>query len=174
MGYITDISGQVKLGESTLFIDDYSGTLNTRGLMTEVNKFLDEFLLNDKKYAILIVDIKDFKYAVKNYGKIFAKDILNVIGKKLVDIVGAKGVVGRIETDHFMILTRYKVESELEELKEKLLLEINKINKISNKSFTIDAYIEYTTCLEDDTTEKLIGRTMNRIAQIKSKNRNGE
>lgn len=174
MGYITDIYGQVNLEESTLFIDDYSGTLNTKGLMSEVNKFSDEFLLNNKKYAVLIVDIKDFKYAVKNYGKFFARDILNVIGKKLVDIVGVKGVVGRIETDHFMILTRYKVESELKELKEKLLLEINKINKISNKSFTIDAYIEYTTCLEDDTTEKLIGRTMNRIAQIKSKNRNGE
>ena len=76
--------------------------------------------------------------------------------------------------DHFVVITRMYDAKEMDDLKDRILTKIRKINKISDKIFTIDALIEYTTCLEESNTERMLGTTFQKIAQAKNKFRNGE
>ncbi|SDM87427.1 EAL domain-containing protein [Lachnospira pectinoschiza] len=156
-----------------LFIDSYSGLYNTRGLMTEVNNFMDEFCFNNRKFAVILIDIKDFRYIIKNYGNDFSKELIVEVANILKKNSSITSIIGRFEMDHFLMATYYDDEKEILELKEKILSDIHKIKKISNKSFTSDAIIEYTTCLEEDTAERMVSKAYQKIAQIKS-NRNGE
>jgi hypothetical protein len=67
-----------------------------------------------------------------------------------------------------------KIGQNIDDLKDRILTKIRKINKISDKMFTIDALIEYTTCLEESNVEQMLGTTFQKIAQAKNKFRNGE
>ena len=174
MVYMIEASHNLSEKEKGIFFDEYTGLFNARGLMGEMNKYSDEFLFNNLKFAVMVLDVKDFKYTNKNYGNEFIREIIRTVGDILKKVISVSGVVGRMETDHFVILTRYEREGELLLLKEKILEEINKINKIADKSFTIDAYIEYTTCLEAESAEGIVGNCFKKIEQKKYENRNGE
>ena len=174
VGIITDFPGNILKNEKLLLTDEYTGLYNAKGLLAEANQYCDEYIFNDVKYGISVVDIIDFEHCLNVYGREFSKLVLREVGNIIRECVGITGVVGRLSMDHFVVITRMYDEKEMDDLKDRILTKIRKINKISDKMFTIDALIEYTTCLEESNVEQMLGTTFQKIAQAKNKFRNGE
>ncbi|MCR4585000.1 MAG: GGDEF domain-containing phosphodiesterase [Lachnospiraceae bacterium] len=83
-------------------IDTLTGISNWEGFKDAAMEYLSN--ATDKKSILIRANIKDFKLVNQLYGRSRGNDILYSMAGMCRELAGAKGVYGRIMSDHFMIL----------------------------------------------------------------------
>ncbi|MBN1113940.1 MAG: GGDEF domain-containing protein [Oligoflexia bacterium] len=106
---ISDIENSIsdKSGLSSgnlIFIDDLTGLYNTRYLYFKLEKELKKALEKDTCFAILFIDIDNFKSVNDTYGHIVASTVLNLIGRFIRENTRETDLVFRYGGDEFVVM----------------------------------------------------------------------
>lgn len=114
MGVVTDINNKKKsslqLSQKASF-DFLSQLYNRSTFLKELQKILDLKRANEK-YAILFLDVDDFKFINDRYGHNVGDEVIKYVSDTIKDCVGDEGIAGRFGGDEFVMCVtgREKVE----------------------------------------------------------------
>ncbi|MDN6194289.1 MAG: sensor domain-containing diguanylate cyclase [Alkalibacterium sp.] len=84
--------------------DELTGIRNRRAVIRELKTHLLDSAVKDKKLAVSMIDIDDFKQLNDTKGHVFGDYVLKEIAKTLERTLGKKGIVGRYGGEEFLIL----------------------------------------------------------------------
>jgi diguanylate cyclase (GGDEF)-like protein len=114
--------------------DTLTGLPNRQSLRSKLNLILANADRNQKKFAVLFLDLDHFKNVNDTLGHVVGDALLKTVAKKLTSIVRANDVVSRIGGDEFIII--------LNEVKENTALEnvIIKILEAFRKEWIIQGH----------------------------------
>ena len=94
---------KVSLLENYAYIDPLTHLLNRRGL-EKVSKELEiELSLEDRDYAILLLDIDHFKYVNDQYGHLRGDEVLKKVASLLTRIARPQDILGRWGGEEFVV-----------------------------------------------------------------------
>lgn len=94
-----------KLDEVTEKVDELTG-LNSRMM---AKKLIEEFKSNSSvsiPYALMILDVKDFKKVNDTYGHIFGDNVLVQVADIIIENINNNDIVGRLGGDEFLIFLK--------------------------------------------------------------------
>lgn len=118
--------------------DELTGVKNRNAFKLEV----ESFLLNSSvasPYALLILDIKDFKQVNDNFGHMFGDNVLIQVADSIIENINRNDVVGRLGGDEFIIFLKNVSENAVYAISEKIRRSIRGIY-VGEESY-IDACI---------------------------------
>ena len=124
-----------EMNEKNLWLDSLTGSWNLTKFTREVNTFL--LKRQRKQYAIVYVDIRNFKFFNDVYGYSEGDRILIAFAEKLREFLYKDEMFGRITSDNFVALVRYHSLEELLRRFKVFTDEMNKIKKNSAESYRI-------------------------------------
>lgn len=84
--------------------DDLTEIRNRRAIIRELKTHLVDSAVKDKKLAVSMVDIDDFKRLNDTKGHVFGDYVLKETAKTLERVVEKKGIVGRYGGEEFLII----------------------------------------------------------------------
>ncbi len=107
IGYFQDVTDR-KESMSHLIkkanTDELTGLLNRRGFLEAVEEYKAEYEKHGVDFAIIVLDVNNFKELNKAYGHSFGDAYLQMVAGDLLRIAGSAGVVARMGGDCFHIL----------------------------------------------------------------------
>ena len=115
MGVVTDINNRKKsslqLSQKASY-DFLSQLYNRSTFLKELQKLLDMKRINEK-YAVLFIDVDDFKFINDRYGHNVGDEVIKYVSDTVKECVGKGGIAGRFGGDEFVlcITDKDKVEN---------------------------------------------------------------
>lgn len=136
-GYVTNMIGRVKnIQESkereinlTLRADQdpLTGILNKGATKALIINSLDSYIATDRKAALIMIDIDNFKSVNDNFGHSIGDEVIVHVAKSIMAQFKGKDVVGRVGGDEFMIFMQdIKFPGDAEGLSNSILTNIRK------------------------------------------------
>ncbi|MBD5115412.1 MAG: diguanylate cyclase [Ruminococcaceae bacterium] len=105
MGMVTDINNKKKsslqLSQKASY-DFLSQLYNRSTFLKELQKILDLKRANEK-YAILFIDVDDFKFINDRYGHNVGDEVIKYVSDTIKECVGKDGIAGRFGGDEFVL-----------------------------------------------------------------------
>lgn len=152
---ISDISfnvlGRIKLLEISKineYYDYLTGTLNTNGIMTILNRLISKNTIDN--YFCAYINIKKFKQFNDKYSYIGGDKILKVFSKTIYNYLGEKQYFGRLGGDNFVILA-------LKDNKQDFLSHMQSISmEYENDILTVELYMGIYNILKNDDISTII------------------
>lgn len=118
MGLITEIGTRMKDKQILITSDEGSkdsatGVLNKKTIQNEITDAINKAKATYTKNPLfmIIMDIDDFKRVNDTYGHYFGDEVILTFAQTLKQVVGERGLVGRVGGDEFLVLLK-DVESE--------------------------------------------------------------
>lgn len=108
-------------------IDKLTGTYTRKYFENEFNRIFDEARRNNESFAVLMLDIDRFKNVNDTYGHRKGDEVLNIIGKCLINNVRNTDIVARYGGEEFIIILRNVEQKEAMAIGEKIRANIEKI-----------------------------------------------
>lgn len=103
------------------YFDQLTGTYSRSFLDVWTKKYME----NDKSYAIVMIDVNDFKKANDNYGHSEGDLVLKKIAKSLINHSRANDIVVRMGGDEFLVIlpsaTVHQAEQYMERVEKEIL-----------------------------------------------------
>jgi diguanylate cyclase (GGDEF)-like protein/PAS domain S-box-containing protein len=124
-----DITKEKEL-EDSLVTDDLTGLFNRKGFILKANEILEK----ENDFALLLIDIRNFKALNQVKGNFYGDLILKEFAQFLRTFFYEEDLIGRIGGDEFAVLVKLNEISNLAGLIHKL---ISKINNLKNLSVNI-------------------------------------
>ncbi|MBI2603383.1 MAG: GGDEF domain-containing protein [Deltaproteobacteria bacterium] len=90
--------------QALLHVDELTGLYNYRYLQASLRKEIKRCLRNDSKFALLFIDIDDFKRINDHFGHLVGSSLLKQLGALLLATVRENDSVIRYGGDEFVIL----------------------------------------------------------------------
>ena len=142
IGKITDIddfykSRAVLVKKASL---DSLTSLYNKGYSKEI--ITNHLELKDKKYALCLFDLDNFKSANDTYGHMFGDNVLKTVSSALLKTVRKDDIVSRIGGDEFMVFIEYKERDVLERISKRIF---NALNGIVCDNYTVGISMGVTT-----------------------------
>lgn len=109
-------------------IDRLTGTYTRKYLETELTKKINEAKMNQKAFALIMLDIDDFKAVNDNYGHRVGDIILSNIGRYLVENVRKTDIVARYGGEEFVIILNNVEEEHVVKIAENIRKGIEELN----------------------------------------------
>lgn len=147
MGYFLDVTDQKSRDieiRQLIQVDRMTGTLNFLGMMEALLRYQDGYALDKSDFAMMMFDVSHFHLFTENYGHEWTFHLLKEIASRLQDIVGVKGIAGRLYTDHFMIVRQVETEDEVREVVSEAMGSIEEIKDIDGVPCSIYLNSGYT------------------------------
>ncbi len=141
-GIIQIIDKEIKLFNELkrkIEIDDVTGIRNFEKFSIDTKKAFEQNL-NDK-FAIIVIDIKNFKIINDIYGIQSGNDVLRQISIILQKTLSENMIFGRRYSDNFVVTVMYENESEIQQIISNMNKEINSSNFITKIEPTFGVYI---------------------------------
>ena len=104
MGNIVEIADE-------LTMDSLTKVYNKKTITEYAQKLVKKEKIN--RVSIVILDVDYFKQVNDRYGHLYGDKVLTRVAKKLKEVVGEDGVVGRIGGDEFIVLIKDVTVEEL-------------------------------------------------------------
>lgn len=107
VGYFIDVTDYMAETEQLyhqIRTDELTGLSNRTGLMEAAKEYIAEYEKKGRDFAILFLDIDQFKSINDTYGHDFGDKYLQTIALELLKIAGNSSVVARYGGDEFIIL----------------------------------------------------------------------
>lgn len=127
IGRITDIDTQrrerIRLLEQSQH-DSTTGLLNKGTTEERIRSILSHASMKKDHYALLMMDIDNFKSINDTYGHFNGDEILRVIAARLRCLFGNTDIVGRVGGDEFMAFLPFSGDTQLLEEKAQTILEV--------------------------------------------------
>lgn len=135
-------------------------------------KDVEAFLLNssvDSPYAMLILDVKNFKQVNDNFGHMFGDNVLIQVADCIIENIHRNDYVGRLGGDEFIIFLKNVSESSVVSMADKIRRGIKDI--YVGDDANIDAYIGAVVATNHaHTYEDLIHTADNALFDLMTKN----
>ena len=147
MGYFLDMEEMelktTELKDLSLY-DHASGTLNFLGLMESMLKFQDAYALDNKDFALIILDISHFHIFRKDYGYEFCEHLLKEVAMRIRKISGDRYISGRVGGDHFVVIGQFEDDDSINKLIDRIKNEAETITEVDKISVTVYLYSGYS------------------------------
>lgn len=154
-----DITERKKIEEKINYMAHYdalTGLANRTLLYDSFSAALDKAKANDKKLALLYIDIDNFKNVNDSLGHNYGNELLKNVSKKLLDCVSKVDIVSRLGGDEFSILLPFiKDNNEINKVLDKIMDMFKVPFVLNGQEFYISASIGiavYPTDGQDITT----------------------
>ncbi len=144
IGKVTDIDNYYKSRaslEKKASSDSLTGLFNKGHSKEIICRLLEQ---TEKKYALCLFDLDNFKSANDTYGHMFGDTVLKTVSSELLKTVRADDVVSRIGGDEFMIFIEYKEKAVLEKIAKRIFDTLNSIVCKNNYNVKISMGIATT------------------------------
>ena len=131
-GMDKDITKQVEYEEQIhqlAYYDFLTNLPNRKNFQEEVENFIQYSHLNDKKFAVLFLDLDNFKWVNDSLGHSFGDKVLVEVATRINNIIPKNSIFARLGGDEFILLTPYL---ELEEVSN---LSVNIIDTVREQIF---------------------------------------
>jgi diguanylate cyclase (GGDEF)-like protein/PAS domain S-box-containing protein len=156
-------------------IDPLSSLNNRRAFFEQANKI--EALANryNHQYTIIMIDLDNFKMVNDNYGHATGDEIIELLGKKIIEVIRSTDIAGRIGGEEFAIILPETKSDKAFELAERLRSEIAalKVNTSSEDFLTFTASIGVAELNTNDTNfNDTLQRADKALYQAKEQGRN--
>lgn len=117
--------------------DVLTGILNRRGFYSAAQTQITESIHQKRKVLVVYADMNNLKIINDRYGHEEGDYALKLIGSFLKEIVGERGIAGRIGGDEYACVIEYEGNDEGEELLKLLYQKFEEFNMQSNKAYNI-------------------------------------
>ncbi len=151
MGYFIDVDHELERLDKLYQernIDSVTGLMNLNSLADVSKSYSHNYRENGVDYALLILRNDTHHRILTDFGEEFGNDLLKKIGETILEVTGGSCAVAKCLASDFAILTNITGPSELEDLKNRLLSELEKIKELSGNSITLK--IRIATKLRSD------------------------
>lgn len=153
--------------------DDLTGLPNRKKMMIHLESEIETCKEKNKSFAVLFMDLDQFKFINDTYGHIVGDKLLIQIGRRLEDYIDGRGIVSRHGGDEFIIIMRYNTYKQFKELVNGILDTFKNPFNLNIENSTISASIGISMYPKDATTiEGLIGQADRAMYRAKSQGKN--
>jgi diguanylate cyclase (GGDEF)-like protein/PAS domain S-box-containing protein len=131
-----DISARVKAEQELAWLanhDSLSGLLNRRRFEEELYACLAESLRFNRNFAVMFIDLDDFKSVNDNCGHYIGDELIKAVANTLKENVRATDVIARLGGDEFGVILRSFKDDELSCIVERHRKELTKIQLKEDK-----------------------------------------
>ena len=126
---------QFRIREKTAVTDFLTGLQNRRGLYQELNAGIEK----GKPFYVIYIDLDNFKVINDNYGHTYGDSLLQLVTKRMKEIVGNRGVLSRIGGDEFVLVVDGEMNAA--EIAERILDKICEKATLAANFTWIDSYL---------------------------------
>lgn len=85
------------------FYDNLTSLPNRAAMYKQLAKWTENYITDQKRYAVLLIDLDNFKAINDTFGHTFGDMLLQKLGLFLKNFAGDRGIVSRIGGDEFLI-----------------------------------------------------------------------
>ena len=172
VGVIVDID-RAKKSENVLTarasFDSLTNVFNRETIEVAINNEIELIAARKSEFAILFVDIDDFKFYNDQYSHATGDQVLRFTATTLKNAVGDKGMVGRYGGDEFIICIKDADSNDPSLIAESILNTLKEgFDSDSGDHFTVNVSIGITV-IKDNTrrVEEIIGQADDAMYRIK-------
>ena len=169
-----DISSQKKY-EDTLLRDAHFDVLTNLPNRRKLNELLMEAKLELKEqqyFAVMLMDIDNFKYINDYYGHEIGDHVLVEFGKRVSTVLQGKGLIGRYGGDEFLVLVPYETPQHVEDLANCIISEIQRPIEIQQTTISITTSIGIALVEEDVVIRNMLKCADDALYRVKEKGKN--
>jgi len=164
-----------KQAEILAKIDPLSCLNNRRSFFEEANKIEALAKRYKHSYTIIMIDLDNFKMVNDNYGHATGDELIELLGKKVIEVIRSTDIAGRIGGEEFAIMLPETKRDKAFELAERLRSEIAaiKVNTSLKGFLTFTASIGVAELSRNDTNfNDTLQRADKALYQAKEQGRN--
>ena len=161
-GMDKDITQQVeyeKQIEELAYYDFLTKLPNRKLFHEKVEWYIESYKNENKKFAILFLDLDNFKWVNDSMGHHFGDRVLIEVGKRINNIISEDSVFARLGGDEFVLLTPYVNSSLISKLALKIINTVKESVYIDNMELNVswsigislfpDHALDYNTLLKN-------------------------
>ena len=149
--------------------DPLSGLYNRLSLMEKLNWLISKGKRDKDEFAIIFLDLDNFKNVNDSKGHEFGDKILLHISKTLIQATRKNDIVARLGGDEFVVvLSEFKDENKIVEIAQRLKENLSKSFKLDGEEFNITASMGIAIYPKDGEDVKTLLKNAD-IAMYKSK-----
>lgn len=152
---VEDITEQVDKEQSLKEQAEQDCLTNLYNKVTTEKK-IKEILLQDERqeaYALMMLDLDDFKYVNDTFGHMIGDIVLNEVAAQIKVIFDNSAIIGRVGGDEYMIfLPIHDLTEDVEERAETLIQKIRQVKLENIDALNISASIGIAVAPQDGTT----------------------
>ncbi len=128
--------------------DSLTGLQSRSSLYLAAKEYLDTHLIDGEPFALIYIDMDDFKFINDSYGHPVGDSLLVNISKRLTGLLFNMDMcdLARVGGDEFMILFKYSYRKEIKELVEKIIYSIEKPITVGKYILNTSASIGIAIC----------------------------
>ncbi|MDR0987481.1 MAG: EAL domain-containing protein [Ruminococcus sp.] len=115
-----ELAEKTNAAETLQFIDPTTGLFNRVKLYECIEEHIATRSTNHSSFAVLFLDLDNFKWLNETYGHKFGDDALSVFAKVLSDAVTPESQAFRYSGDEFIIVYDYDLRSDIDSFSNKL------------------------------------------------------
>lgn len=141
-------------------MDPISGAMNSRGIIESLIDYQEEFKSLAKDYAMLFLNIPQYRRILYTYGKETTGHLLQKVAGKIRDTLGVGGAIGRLERGGFIILFHYSDQGYVSTICRRLKEAVDGIHEVDGFSCTIGCEILVSYGSDGITTGTLIEKAV--------------
>jgi len=155
---LQEMYNEIAIEKRRLFIkanyDSLTGVLNRSYFLTKLDQYIDTSLRENKKFAILFIDLDHFKEINDSLGHQVGDEVLKIIAKRLQDSIRKNDLVARFGGDEFIVLLNdIKSVEELSASAQRILDKIKSPVVLYNKKYYLSVSIGISI-FPDDAKDK--------------------
>jgi diguanylate cyclase (GGDEF)-like protein len=168
-----ELSDKKQAAEILAYLDPVTGLQNRVRLYECVDEHIVRRNNVRKEFAILFIDLDNFKWLNETYGHKFGDDALSVFAKVLSDTVTPEAQIFRYSGDEFIIVYDFEEKSELESFAGKLRNAYGKPFHVQNDSIYFRFSCGIAVYPENGlTTDDMLRQAASALSNAKSSGRN--
>lgn len=155
IGVTHDITQRKKDQENIEYMayHDVLTTLPNRSyLKNEINRFLKKSEIIKQNFAVLFLDLDNFKYINDSMGHDIGDELLIKVAEQLKETVGKNGVCTRFGGDEFVILMQTQNKRDLDIKAQEIIDSLNSPFRVEDHEFFISSSIGISIYPDDATT----------------------
>lgn len=136
--------------------DEYTGLHNARYLHQILDEMILEASYNDRTFAVVFVDIDNFKSVVDTAGHLLGSQILKEIGQTISSCLFEQDILIKYGGDEYIIIFQDRVRQEVTALTEKILQKIRQTTYLESETHPVNITASFGIAMypEDARTKK--------------------
>lgn len=166
-----DVSSQHHY-EEILIQQAYSDALTNLPNRRKLNEQLKEaksLLKEQANFAVMLMDIDDFKHINDYYGHEIGDYVLVEYGRRVAAVLEQNGIVGRYGGDEFLVVLPYKAREEVEAIAHRIVAEIHRPIEIQQTMISITTSIGVALVEEDVPIRKMLKCADDALYKVKER-----
>lgn len=170
-----DVSSQHNY-EEMLLQQAYSDALTNLPNRRKLNKWLKEkksVLREQSNFAVMLMDIDNFKHINDNYGHEIGDYVLVEYGHRVSAVLEQNGIFGRYGGDEFMAVLPYERQQEVETIASQIVAEMQRPIEIQQTMLSITSSIGIALVEEDMAIRKMLKCADDALYKVKEQGKNG-